>query len=157
MISRIIPWHRTDSVINRMVLYTICTGLITSVLSCFLLVLVAKDGFDFSIFTVLAISMPLGTVYSITMLTNLHMRTKLRARWDTSSPLELIRYSITKRMRQNAGDHGTAGPNAHTDRRLQGTGINVTTVVHDNAEIRPMNSDTRARSPAAHSPVLGET
>ncbi|KAF9511104.1 hypothetical protein BS47DRAFT_1202392 [Hydnum rufescens UP504] len=52
-------FQKADSVINRMVLYTICTGLITSVLSCFLLVLVAKDGFDFSIFTVLAISMPL--------------------------------------------------------------------------------------------------
>jgi Family of unknown function (DUF6534) len=36
----LVAWHRTDSVINRMVLYTIGTGLITSVLSCFLVVMV---------------------------------------------------------------------------------------------------------------------
>src|ERR1700720_2075695 len=40
MVSHIIAWHRTDSVINRMVLYTISTGLITSVVSCFLLAMV---------------------------------------------------------------------------------------------------------------------
>ncbi|KAF9502965.1 hypothetical protein BS47DRAFT_913500 [Hydnum rufescens UP504] len=65
MISRIVAWHRTDSVINRMVLYTISTGLIPSVLSCFLLVMFAKYGFHFS---EIAIGMPLGAFYSITML-----------------------------------------------------------------------------------------
>ncbi|KAF9513486.1 hypothetical protein BS47DRAFT_971241 [Hydnum rufescens UP504] len=38
-------FQKTDSVINRMVLYTISTGLITSVLSCFLLVVVRLSNF----------------------------------------------------------------------------------------------------------------
>jgi hypothetical protein len=40
MISRVVVWHRTDSVINRLVLYTISTGLVTSFFSCIDLVLV---------------------------------------------------------------------------------------------------------------------
>ncbi|KAF9514744.1 hypothetical protein BS47DRAFT_837842 [Hydnum rufescens UP504] len=61
--------QQTDSVINRMVLYTISTGLITSVASCFLLAVFAQYGFH-----------PLGACYSITMLANLHHRKTLRAR-----------------------------------------------------------------------------
>jgi len=93
---------KTDSVINRMVLYTISTGLITSVLSCLLLVMLAKDGYHFS---VVVIGMSLGAFYSITMLTNLNMRMRLRASLDTPTPLELIGHSIEKRIWQNAGDH----------------------------------------------------
>ncbi|KAF9503245.1 hypothetical protein BS47DRAFT_1356359 [Hydnum rufescens UP504] len=102
-------FQKTDSVINRMVLYTISTGLITSVLSCFLLVMFAKYAFHFSEITV---GMPLGAFYSITMLANLHMRTTLRARLATPSPMELVSYSVKKRMRQNAGDRGSVRANA---------------------------------------------
>ncbi|KAF9511103.1 hypothetical protein BS47DRAFT_1347128 [Hydnum rufescens UP504] len=45
-------FQKTDSVINRMVLYTIGTGLITSVLSFFLLVMFAKYGFHLSVITI---------------------------------------------------------------------------------------------------------
>jgi len=86
-------FQKTNSVINRMILYTISTGLITSVLSCFLLAMVVKHGFHFSVLTT---GIPLGMVYSITMLTNLHIRTTLRARLDTPTLLELIISSMKK-------------------------------------------------------------
>ena len=41
------------------------------------------------------------------------MRTRLRARLDTPSPLELMAYSIKKRMLPNAGDHGSVPYNAY--------------------------------------------
>jgi len=90
-----------------MVLYTISTGLITSVLSVFLPVVFATYGFHVS---GLAIALPLPTLHPITMLANLHMRTSLRARLDTPSPLELISYSIKKGLRRNVGDHRSRGP-----------------------------------------------
>ncbi|KAF9513675.1 hypothetical protein BS47DRAFT_1382326 [Hydnum rufescens UP504] len=88
-------FQMTDSTINRMVLYTISTGLVTSVLSCILLGVFARYGFDFTVF---AICMPLGGFYSVTMLANLHTRKGLRARLDTPNPLELIGSSIKERM-----------------------------------------------------------
>ncbi|KAF9505108.1 hypothetical protein BS47DRAFT_573112 [Hydnum rufescens UP504] len=94
-------FQKTDSVINRMALYTISTGLITSVLSCSLLAMFVKHGFHVGELT---LAMPLGACYCITMLANLHMRTRLRARLATPTPLELIG-SIKERTRQNAGDH----------------------------------------------------
>ncbi|KAF9514204.1 hypothetical protein BS47DRAFT_1485191 [Hydnum rufescens UP504] len=121
-------FEKTDSVINRMVLYTISTGLITSVLSCLLLVLVAKEAFHLG---VVAIGTSLGVFYSITMLANLHIRTRLRARLDTPTPLELINSSIKKRMRQNAADH-RSGESPHAAR------INITTEVVTNVDIKPM-------------------
>ncbi|KAF9507061.1 hypothetical protein BS47DRAFT_350057 [Hydnum rufescens UP504] len=93
-------YHKTDSVINRMVAYAISTGAVTSILSCICLVLFAICGFSTG---GLVVSMPLGLSYSISMLTNLHMRTRLRARLDTPSPLELTAYSITKRMGRTQG------------------------------------------------------
>ncbi|KAF9510890.1 hypothetical protein BS47DRAFT_1364220 [Hydnum rufescens UP504] len=111
---------KTNSIINRMVLYTISTGLVTGVLSCICLVLVHFSNFLSSLSmhnsdaglitgTVCQIRVPVchwAGLYSITMLANLHMRTSLRVRLDTPSPLELIAYSIEKRMQQDAGDHG---------------------------------------------------
>ncbi|KAF9511111.1 hypothetical protein BS47DRAFT_1347152 [Hydnum rufescens UP504] len=90
-------WHRrtgsrkTDSMINRMILYTISTGSVTSVLSCFVLMTFVKYGFHLSELT---ISMPLGGFYTVTMLANLHSRKTLQARLDTPTPLELISSSI---------------------------------------------------------------
>ncbi|KAF9512070.1 hypothetical protein BS47DRAFT_1103796 [Hydnum rufescens UP504] len=82
-------FQKTDSVINRMVLYTINTGLATSVLSCVVLVLSVKHWTYFSI----TLGMLLGAFYSVTMLTNLHTRTTLRARLDMPTPLELIDFN----------------------------------------------------------------
>ncbi|KAF9505111.1 hypothetical protein BS47DRAFT_574981 [Hydnum rufescens UP504] len=58
-------FQKTDSVINRMALYTISTGLITSILACSLLAVFVKHGFHVHELT---ISMPLGACYCITML-----------------------------------------------------------------------------------------
>ncbi|KAF9516962.1 hypothetical protein BS47DRAFT_586490 [Hydnum rufescens UP504] len=55
---------------------------------------------------VLTIAMPLGGFYSVTLLSNLHMRKSLEARLSTPTPLELISHSIKTRMWQNAGDDG---------------------------------------------------
>ncbi|KAF9511597.1 hypothetical protein BS47DRAFT_1163169 [Hydnum rufescens UP504] len=98
-------FQKTDSVINRMVLYSISTGLITSVLACSLLAVFVTHGFHVPDLT---LAMLLGMCYCITMLANLHMRTRLRARLATPTPLELIG-SIKKRMGQNAGDHRNRG------------------------------------------------
>ncbi|KAF9511181.1 hypothetical protein BS47DRAFT_1197148 [Hydnum rufescens UP504] len=54
--SRRTGFQRTDSIINHLVVYTISTGLVTGILSCVVLVLFAKDGFEFS---VLILSVPL--------------------------------------------------------------------------------------------------
>ncbi|KAF9514791.1 hypothetical protein BS47DRAFT_843572 [Hydnum rufescens UP504] len=122
-------FQKTDSIINHMILYTISTGLVTTVLSCISLGLFAKYGFQFS---VVAIGMPLGALYSISMLANLHMRTTLRARLDTPTLLELISNSIKKRMRQNIVGHRSE-ESSRTER------INITTeVVSDEVVIRPM-------------------
>jgi len=135
---------KTDSVINRMVLYTISTGLVTGVLSCIDLVLFAKYGFEFGVFV---IGMTLGPFYSITMLANLHMRKTLRARLATPGPLELN--GIKKSMRKNVGGH-------RREERLQATKINVTTeVVCDDVEIKPMNSDRNVRFTVVQDPVFG--
>jgi hypothetical protein len=45
MIARTVVWLRTDSIINRMALYTISTGLVTSILSCIVLVMVRSCSF----------------------------------------------------------------------------------------------------------------
>ncbi|KAF9514790.1 hypothetical protein BS47DRAFT_842893 [Hydnum rufescens UP504] len=62
-------FRKTDSMINRMLVYTVSTGLVTSVLSCFILVV------------------PLGGFYSVSMLANLHSRTTLQAKLATPNPL----------------------------------------------------------------------
>jgi len=108
-------------------LYTISTGLITSVLSCFLLVMFVEYGFGVS---EPILAMPLGACYSITMLANLHVRTRLRTRLATPNPFELIG-TINKRMRQNAGDH-------RNEERFQSIRINIpTAVVNDIVDTPP--------------------
>ncbi|KAF9509147.1 hypothetical protein BS47DRAFT_1488091 [Hydnum rufescens UP504] len=113
-------FHKTDSVINRMILYTMSTGLATSVLACFLLGMFAQHGPHFS---VLVLAMPLGGFYSVTLLSNLHMRKSLRARLSTPTPLELISYSIKKRTWQGVGD-GRVRLNAYLEGH-QATRINI--------------------------------
>ncbi|KAF9513408.1 hypothetical protein BS47DRAFT_1382503 [Hydnum rufescens UP504] len=153
-------FQKTDSVINRMVLYTISTGLITSVLSVFLPVVFATYGFHVS---GLAIALPLPTLYPITMLANLHMRTSLRARLDTPTPLELISYSIKKRMRRNAADH-------RSEERPRATRMNISPeAICDDVNMQPMfndplsivvtcqNRDTNVRFAVVQGPVLGGT
>ncbi|KAF9506669.1 hypothetical protein BS47DRAFT_389140 [Hydnum rufescens UP504] len=88
-------FQKTDSVINRMIMYSISTGLVTSVLSCILLGMVVKYGLNVSII----IGMPLGGFYSITILANLHMRKRLRARLDTPSLFELVGSLVKKTVR----------------------------------------------------------
>ncbi|KAF9506665.1 hypothetical protein BS47DRAFT_1352558 [Hydnum rufescens UP504] len=56
---RIVAWLRTDSIINRMVLYTISTGLITSILSCIVLVVFARDRSHFSVLTIGVVGPPM--------------------------------------------------------------------------------------------------
>ncbi|KAF9510100.1 hypothetical protein BS47DRAFT_1364794 [Hydnum rufescens UP504] len=99
-------FQKTDSMITHMILYTMGTGLATSVLSCLALLLYDNPGAeliygdsspDFSSVIACIFSMPLGGFYSITMLANLHMRKALRARLDTPSLLEVISASIKKR------------------------------------------------------------
>ncbi|KAF9513074.1 hypothetical protein BS47DRAFT_1017425 [Hydnum rufescens UP504] len=139
-------FQKTDSVITRMILYTIATGLVTGVLSCVALVMFAKYEFGYLV--------TLGGTYSNTMLTNLHMRKELRARLDTPSPLELIASSVKKRMQRNVQDHGNI-------ERLQATEMNMAReVARDDVDIRPMshqNSDEKVPFTAVQSPVvLGE-
>jgi len=91
----------TDSVLNRMVLYAISTGLVTSVLACIVLGTFAKYGPNLSVLTN---SLPLGAFYPVTMLANLHTRKTLRVKLDTPSLLEMISFSMNKRIWRQAGD-----------------------------------------------------
>jgi len=110
--------------------------------------MVAKDGVHFSVLT---IGMPLGVVYSITMLTNLHVRTTLRARLDTPSLFELIISSVKKRVWQNAGD-------PRSEERPHSTRINIPTgVVTDDVDMKPMNSGTKVQFAVVQNPVLEGT
>ncbi|KAF9506661.1 hypothetical protein BS47DRAFT_1352550 [Hydnum rufescens UP504] len=120
-------FQKTDSIINRMALYTISTGLVTSILSCIVLVMFARDGFHFSVLT---IGVPLGGFYSITMLANLHTRKSLLTRLATPTPLEIVSFSMKKRMRLNAA--GSVGSNHRS------TMVNVTReTVRDDMDVRP--------------------
>ncbi|KAF9517119.1 hypothetical protein BS47DRAFT_1359875 [Hydnum rufescens UP504] len=114
------------TLINRMVLYTINTGLVTSILSCIGVGLFAKYGFHFS---VVAVGLAMGSCYSISMLANLHMRTTLRTRLAAPGALELINYAPKKRKRQSTGDYGGESFTA--------TRIHVTTEVVCNGDIDP--------------------
>ncbi|KAF9510113.1 hypothetical protein BS47DRAFT_101034 [Hydnum rufescens UP504] len=96
-------FQTTDSMIDRLILYTISTGLITSVLSCIILGTLSKYGFNVS---VLAISLPLSGLYSVTMLANLHTRKTLRARLDAPGHFELISSSMKMSIRRKAGSCG---------------------------------------------------
>jgi len=120
-------FRKTDSMLTHMILYTMGTGVATSVLSCLALFLPAKYQLRYGI--------PLGGFYSITMLANLHMRSALRARLDTPSLLEVINTSIKKRMRQNVGDRGNAG-------KFQAARINIPRdMVCDDGDITDVSSE----------------
>jgi len=133
-----------------MVLYTINTGLVTSVLSCILVGMVAKYGFAYSI----TICMPLGGFYSITMLANLHTRKTLRARLDTPSLLEIIGSSMKKSIWRKAGDPENA-------EKVQPARTNIAKeVVSDDVLIirkSHQKSDTRVRFTGVQSAVSGAT
>jgi len=68
-------FKRTDNAINRMIIYTINTGTITSVVAVIVLVTFVIAGFHF---VVLALGVPLGGIYTLTMLANLHSRLTIR-------------------------------------------------------------------------------
>jgi len=138
-------FQQTDSIITRMILYTIGTGLVTSVFSCIALALFVKYDFVYLL--------PLDGFYFITMLTNLHMRKKLRARLDTPSPLELIGSSIQKRIQRNVGGH-------ENPEKFRVTRINIAReLACDDVEMKPMshqNSDEKVRFTAVQSPMIRE-
>jgi len=138
-------FQKTDSMITRMVLYTIATGLVTGVFSCVVLVMFVKYNFLYVA--------PLNAFYSITMLTSLHMRKTLQARLDTPSLLELIGSSIKNRMRRNVGDHENA-------EKLQTTRINIAReVVRDDVDVKPVshqNTNKKTQLPVLQGPVVLE-
>jgi len=119
-------FQKTNSAINRMILHTINTGLVTSVLSCIHLAMFSRYGLRF---TALTIALPLNGFYSVTMLANLHVRKRLRARLETSS-LEMINSSMKVRIRRKAEGRGN-------EEKLQATVINITReVVCDDVVIK---------------------
>jgi len=70
-------FRQTDNAIRTMIYFTVCTGGITCVLSIIVLCTFAKYGFEYS---VLVIGVPLGGLYPVSMLANLHMRSRVRER-----------------------------------------------------------------------------
>jgi len=81
-------------------------------------------------FRALIIALPLNGFYSITMLANLHMRKRLRARLETPSLFEMINSSMKMRIRRKAEDRGN-------EERPQTTVINITReVVCDDVVIK---------------------
>ncbi|KAF9509657.1 hypothetical protein BS47DRAFT_140719 [Hydnum rufescens UP504] len=105
-------FQRTDSIINRMVFYTIATGSVTGVLSCLVLGLFVKLGFEFG---VLILSVPLSALYSITMLANLHARKTLRTKLAQSTPLQVMNSSAKTRKPQSTVVHITQETTVHDE------------------------------------------
>ncbi|KAF9510099.1 hypothetical protein BS47DRAFT_99750 [Hydnum rufescens UP504] len=68
-------FKRTDNALNKLVIYTINTGTITSVVAVIVLVTFVVAGFHF---IVLSFGIPLGGIYTVTMLANLHSRLTIR-------------------------------------------------------------------------------
>ncbi|KAF8319300.1 hypothetical protein DL93DRAFT_2225243 [Clavulina sp. PMI_390] len=78
--------HRTDSVLNRLALYGVATGAITATVVIILLFLfVVADRVEIFLLFVI----PLGAVYIVTLLSNLHLRISLRTALEAPSNVEL--------------------------------------------------------------------
>ncbi|KAF9519014.1 hypothetical protein BS47DRAFT_1388434 [Hydnum rufescens UP504] len=105
-------FQRTDSIINRMVLYTIGTGSLTGVLSCIILGLFATYGFEFS---VLILTMPLSALYSITMLANLHARRTLQTKLTQTTPLQVMNSIAKHRKPPSTVVHVTKETTVHDE------------------------------------------
>ncbi|KAF8319299.1 hypothetical protein DL93DRAFT_2164517 [Clavulina sp. PMI_390] len=77
---------KTDSVLNRLALYGVATGAVTAILVIILLFLfVVADIVEI----LLLFALPLGGVYIVTLLSNLHLRSSLRSALGTSRDFEL--------------------------------------------------------------------
>ncbi|KAF9517115.1 hypothetical protein BS47DRAFT_1359871 [Hydnum rufescens UP504] len=143
--------QKTNSVINRMVFYTINTGLVTSILSCICLGMFAKYGFHFSAVAVGMVDIldpvlgngpvlfyqharQLNFMFGLAVYT---LRTALQTRLAAPGALELINYAPKKRRPQSTGDYGSESFTA--------TRIHVATEVVCNGDIDPTAIERKVR------------
>jgi len=75
-------FQKTDGMINTMIIYSINTGAVTSVVAIATAITFALKQFHF---VVLALAPPLGALYTICLLANLHSRTEIRRRYFAST------------------------------------------------------------------------
>ncbi|KAF8342242.1 uncharacterized protein EI90DRAFT_3032586 [Cantharellus anzutake] len=68
-------FQQTDNILNKLIVYSINTGTVTSVIAIVMCITFAIHGFGSDL---LVLGIPLGAVYNFTMLTNLHYRAQLR-------------------------------------------------------------------------------
>jgi len=75
-------FEKTDGMINTLVIYSVNTGAATSVVAILTAIIFAIKPFHFA---VMALAPPLGALYTICMLANLHSRTAIRRRYFAST------------------------------------------------------------------------
>ncbi|KAF8342245.1 uncharacterized protein EI90DRAFT_3032597 [Cantharellus anzutake] len=91
-------FRQTDNMLNKLIVYSINTGTITSVIAIIICVTFAINGFGSD---VLVLGIPFSAVYNCTMLANLHYRTQLRQRLgpvsmgNTSARSNLVGVKVT--------------------------------------------------------------
>ncbi|KAF8327382.1 uncharacterized protein EI90DRAFT_3067524, partial [Cantharellus anzutake] len=68
-------FKQTDNILNKLIIYSINTGTVTSVIAIVMCITFAIHGFGSDL---LVLGIPLGAVYNFTMLTNLHYGAQLR-------------------------------------------------------------------------------
>ncbi|KAF8321583.1 hypothetical protein DL93DRAFT_2072324 [Clavulina sp. PMI_390] len=79
---------RTNSILNRLILYVVATGAISASLVIVMLFLFTIANI---IESVLLFALPLGAIYITTLLANLHLRSSLRTALEVPSKLEAPR------------------------------------------------------------------
>jgi hypothetical protein len=75
-------FEKTDGMINTLIVYSINTGAATSIVAIATAITFALEQFHFA---VLALAPPLGALYTICLLANLHSRTAIRRRYYAST------------------------------------------------------------------------
>ncbi|KAF8313888.1 hypothetical protein DL93DRAFT_2097604 [Clavulina sp. PMI_390] len=98
-------FDKTDTMINSLMIYSISTGTVTSFVAIVTCVIFAIWEFHF---LVLALAPSLGALYTVTLLANLHSRTKIRARYFASvTPIPMTTVAT-------GGSNSAASKRAHT-------------------------------------------
>jgi len=73
-------FKHSDTAVNLMIRWTINTGVVTAITSVVILAVFARAGFHY---VVLMLAIPHSGIYMLTMMANLHSRTKIAELWNT--------------------------------------------------------------------------
>jgi len=106
--SRRTGFKHSDNAVNLMIIWTINTGVMTAITSVTILTVFARAGFHY---VMIMISLPHSGFYVVSMMANLHSRTKILEIWNTphSLPAGSVWHMAKLSPRTpNSGNHTTA-------------------------------------------------